>query len=204
VLGFGALVWAPEPAARALFAAAAAFWILGAPLWLWRGVAPRHSRLLAACGFAVLLPPAVAMVALPPRHALAVLGLVWIADIFAYAAGSALGRHRLAPSISPGKTWEGVAAALLGALGYAIIWRAAVPQLAERVAGGLWLAYLGGAALLCAVGVVGDLFESAAKRQASVKDSGSLLPGHGGILDRIDSATSTLPLAALLIPWIVP
>jgi phosphatidate cytidylyltransferase len=203
VLAFGALAWEPQPAANALFAAAAAFWLLGAAPWLRFGVSARHARLLAACGFVVLLPPAVAMVALPPRQALAVLGLVWVSDIVAFAAGSALGRHRLAPSISPGKTWEGAVAALLGALGYAIIWREAVPQLAERVGGGLWLAYLGGAALLCAVGVVGDLFESAVKRQASVKDSGSLLPGHGGILDRIDSATSTLPLAALLLPWIV-
>ncbi len=204
VLAFGALAWTLESAAYPLFAAATAFWIFGAPLWLWLGVESRHSRLLSAAGFIALIPPALAMVALPPRQVLAVLGLVWIADIAAYAAGTALGRHKLAPSVSPAKTWEGALAALLGVLAYAIIWRAAVPQLAERIAGGLWLAYLGGAALLCAGSVVGDLFESAAKRQASVKDSGSLLPGHGGILDRIDSATSTLPLAAMLLPWIVP
>jgi phosphatidate cytidylyltransferase len=66
-----------------------------------------------------------------------------------------------------------------------------------------WASFLGAAALLAALSIVGDLFESAAKRQASVKDSGALLPGHGGILDRIDSATSTLPIAAALAPWIV-
>jgi len=192
-----------EFAAHPLFAAVAAFWIFGAPLWLWRGVRSRHSRLLAAAGFIVLIPPALAMVALPPRQVLAVLGLVWIADIAAYAAGTALGRHKLAPSISPAKSWEGVAAALLGALAYAIIWQAVAPQLAGRTTGALWPAYLGGAALLCAASIVGDLFESALKRQASVKDSGSLLPGHGGILDRIDSATSTLPLAAILMSWLV-
>jgi phosphatidate cytidylyltransferase len=198
---FGALFWIGDGVWA--FAAAAVFWMLVAPLWLWRGIAFRHARWLAASGFVVLIPAALALVFLPPREGLAVLGLVWIGDVAAYAAGSAFGRRRLAPSISPGKTWEGAGAALLAALAYAIIWPAVVPHLAERLSGGLWPAYLGGAALLCAAGVAGDLFESAAKRQASVKDSGSLLPGHGGILDRIDSATSTLPLAALLVPWIL-
>lgn len=203
LVAFGAALALGEGGRQLVFTAAAGFWLLGVPLWLRRGIAPRHAAALGAAGFAVLVPPALALLALAPPEALAALGLVWVADIAAYAAGSTLGRRKLAPSISPAKTWEGALATFVAALGYAIIWAAASPRLAERIAGGLWLAYLGGAMLLAAAGVVGDLFESAAKRRVAVKDSGSLLPGHGGILDRIDSATSTLPLAALLIPWIL-
>ena len=101
--------------------------------------------------------------------------------------------------------WEvrEAAGGLLGTLSYAIICAAFVPQWGERLTGAQWAVYLAGAAVLCAASIVGDLFESAAKRQAGVKDSGEVLPGHGGILDRIDSATSTLPLAAVLLPLIV-
>jgi phosphatidate cytidylyltransferase len=127
---------------------------------------------------------------------LLVLGLVWIADTAAYFSGRAWGRHKLAPSISPGKTREGALGGLLGALAYAIICGALVE-------GVRWLPYLAAAVLLAVLSILGDLFESAVKRQAAVKDSGALLPGHGGILDRVDSATATLPLAALMLPWIV-
>jgi phosphatidate cytidylyltransferase len=156
-----------------------------------------HARLLAAAGMAVLVPAGLAIVALAPAQVLAVLCLTWVADTAAYFTGRRFGRHKLAPSISPGKTWEGAAGALLGVLAYAIICVALLPSL-NAIKGGLWSPYLGAAFLLCVASIVGDLFESAAKRQASVKDSGTLLPGHGGILDRIDSATSTLPIAALL------
>ena len=178
------------------FLLAAAFWLLIAPLWLWRGVTAGHKRILALAGVVVLLPAGLAMATLPPQQVLAVLGLTWIADTAAYFAGTRWGRHKLAPSISPGKTWEGAAGGLAGVLVYAGIMAA----MAEGIA---WAPFLGAAALLAALSIVGDLFESAAKRQASVKDSGALLPGHGGILDRIDSATSTLPIAAALAPWIV-
>ena len=177
------------------FAIGAAFWIVVAPLWMWRGVAARHSRLLAAAGFVVLLPAALAMATLPPLQVLLVLVLVWIADTAAYFSGNAWGRRKLAPSISPGKTREGALGGLAGALAYAIICGALVEGIA-------WVPYLAAAALVAALSIVGDLLESAVKRQAEVKDSGSLLPGHGGILDRIDSATATLPVAALLLPWI--
>jgi len=183
----------PDPA---WFLLAAAFWVLIAPLWLWRGITPGHKRLLALAGVLVLLPAALAMVALPARQVLAVLVLTWIADTTAYFAGTRWGRHKLAPAISPGKSWEGAAGGVAAALVYAGI-------MAFFTEGIAWAPFLMAAALLAVLSIVGDLFESAAKRQASVKDSGALLPGHGGILDRIDSATSTLPLAAALAPWIV-
>jgi phosphatidate cytidylyltransferase len=178
------------------FLLAAAFWLLIAPLWLWRGVTAGHKRLLALAGVPMLLPAGLAMVALPAQQVLAVLVLTWIADTTAYFAGTRWGRHKLAPSVSPGKTWEGAAGGLAGVLAYAGI-------MAAMVEGIAWAPFLGAAALLAVLSIVGDLFESAAKRQAAVKDSGTLLPGHGGILDRIDSATSALPIAAALAPWIV-
>lgn len=173
------------------FGLAAAFWLLVAPLWLARGMHATRPYGLVAAGFIVLLPPALAMTFLDAGRLLGVLALVWVADSAAYFVGRAWGRRRLAPSISPGKTWEGAAGGLGGALLYAIICKRFFGEIG-------WAPYLAAAALLAALSIVGDLFESAAKRRAGVKDSGALLPGHGGILDRIDSATAVLPLAALL------
>ena len=178
---------------------AAAFWVACVPWWLASGVTAGRRALLLAAGFAVLVPAGLAMAALPPRYLLMALGLVWIADSAAYFTGRAFGRHKLAPKISPGKTWEGVAGGALGCVIYAIIWATFDPQLRARVEGEIWMPFLGGTLLLCALSVLGDLLESALKRQAGAKDSGRLLPGHGGVLDRIDSATATLPVAMLLI-----
>jgi len=195
-MAFGLIVLYNTPPWQPAFVVSAVFWIALAPPWMWRGVGAHHVKALAVVGFVVLLPTALAMAVLPPLQVLLVLGLVWIADTAAYFAGRAWGRHKLAPSISPGKTREGAIGGLLGALAYAIICGA----LLEGVR---WLPYLAAAALLAVLSILGDLFESAVKRQAAVKDSGALLPGHGGILDRVDSATATLPLAALMLPWIV-
>lgn len=189
-------VLAVIPETRApLFALAALFWLVAAPLWLARGVSAHQAAALAAAGLLVLIPAALAMVSLKPEQVLAILVLVWIADSAAYFVGRNWGRRQLAPRVSPGKTWEGAAGGVGGALAYAII-------LSVLVEGRFRVAYLAAAALLAVVSIVGDLFESALKRQAAVKDSGALLPGHGGILDRIDSATSTLPIAAVLTAWI--
>jgi len=196
--GFAGLAaWGGAPAV-ALWAAAL-FWIAIVPWWLARGVAPTQRPWLRAAGFAALVPAGLGMLALSPQRLLMLLGLVWIADSAAYFAGRAFGRRRLAPSISPGKTWEGAAGAAALCLIYAIICALLDPALAARVRGAAWAPYLAAAALLCAVSIAGDLFESALKRQAGAKDSGALLPGHGGVLDRIDSATATLPLGALLM-----
>ena len=190
---YAALVFASLD--QLVFAAGAAFWLLIALPWLLLGVAPAHAPALAAAGFVILVPGGLAMVSLRPLEVVLVLALTSIADSAAYFVGRAWGRHKLAPSISPGKSWEGAAAGLVAGLAYAIICAALLGQAA-------WAPWLGGAALLVVMSIVGDLFESAAKRQAEVKDSGSLLPGHGGVLDRIDSATATLPLAALLWPFL--
>ena len=180
---------------QAAFATAALFWIAVAPLWMWRGLRPDQTMWIGAAGFAVLVPAGLAMTALRPIEVLLVLGLVWVADTAAYFVGRAWGKRKLAPAISPGKSWEGAAGGLIGAALYAII----IAFFTER---GAALTLVATAVLLGMVSIVGDLFESAAKRQAGVKDSGTLLPGHGGILDRIDSATATLPLAALVWPMI--
>jgi phosphatidate cytidylyltransferase len=189
-LAFGVL-YSTEPR-EPTFMLAALFWIVVAPLWLWRGM---HGRWLDLAGFVVILPAALALVILRPLEVLLVLLLVWIADIAAYFVGRAWGRRKLAPGISPGKTWEGAIGGTVAALVYAII-------CGTFFEGILWVPYLLAAVLLAVLGIVGDLFESAAKRQAAVKDSGNLLPGHGGVLDRIDSATAVLPAAALLLPYL--
>ena len=191
-VAFVALSLAGAAVERTVFGMAAVFWLLVAPLWLARGAGAQRGDGLLAGGFIVVLPAALAMTWLEPRRLLAVLVLVWVADSAAYFVGRAWGRHKLAPAISPGKTWEGAAGGVAGALVYAIICK----RLFDDVG---WAPYLAAAALLAVLGIVGDLFESAAKRRAGVKDSGALLPGHGGILDRIDSATAVLPLAALLL-----
>jgi phosphatidate cytidylyltransferase len=190
--GFAALYFAGRAVQLAAFGLAGVFWIALAPGWLARGFGARRADTLVVAGFLVLPPAALAMVSLEPRLLLAVLALVWIADSAAYFVGRAWGRRKLAPTISPGKTWEGAAGGVAGALVYAIICKRFFADVG-------WVPYLAAAALLAAMSIVGDLFESAAKRRAGVKDSGALLPGHGGILDRIDSATAVLPIAALLL-----
>ena len=185
------------------YAAGALFWLVLVPAWLLHGVARASRILLAVAGCIALALAGFAAASLSEIHLLLVLGLVWIADTAAYFAGNAFGRHRLAPGISPGKTWEGVAGALGATLLYAIICALPGAPLDSYVQGaGAWTLYLAGIVLLSGVSIVGDLFESALKRRAGAKDSGVLLPGHGGILDRIDSVMPTLPIAALLLDWI--
>ena len=140
---------------------------------------------------------------------LSILVLVWMADIAAYAAGRAFGlrftRRKLAPAISPGKSWEGawggMAGVLVLALGWAFAdraWQATVPSLYSLLAGQGWWLLIIGVLFLAAMSVVGDLVESLIKRSAGVKDSSKLLPGHGGVLDRVDALLPTLPLAMML------
>ncbi|MFK7914040.1 MAG: phosphatidate cytidylyltransferase [Pseudomonadales bacterium] len=120
--------------------------------------------------------------------------LVWLADIGAYFAGRRFGRRKLLPTVSPGKSWEGVIGGMVVTL--------AVVLGALALWGQPLLPWLVAVPLLVLVSVLGDLFESTLKRRAGVKDSGTLLPGHGGMLDRIDAQLSVLPLFALLLVWL--
>jgi phosphatidate cytidylyltransferase len=189
---------APELFCMKLWWLSAAFWLLLAPLWLWRGWRMSSNDFGGyLTGWILIVPTWAAMVALQQVHPwwlVGVMGIVWVADISAYFAGRAWGRHKLAPGISPGKTWEGVAGAVAGVSVYCVIaaWVAGI-SVADNL---LWAPLI---LVLTAVSVAGDLFESMIKRQAGVKDSSQLLPGHGGFLDRFDSQTSMLPLAALII-----
>jgi phosphatidate cytidylyltransferase len=183
-----------------VYCGAVIFWIVLVPAWMWRRPRFEGKAVLIATGMAVLLPAAAALVDLRVAHPsllIAVLSTVWISDTAAYFAGRRFGRHKLAPSISPGKTWEGVAGALLAVGLYGLAWTSfatSVGSGAVKLAPAWILPVLLG---LAVVGMIGDLFESLIKRQAGVKDSGTLLPGHGGILDRIDAPVAVLPLAVL-------
>jgi phosphatidate cytidylyltransferase len=137
---------------------------------------------------------------------LSVLLLVWMADIAAYFGGKTFGRRKLAPSISPGKTWEGAISGFIGVFVLAASWLWADAQglaNASSLYGRLWtfgpLLAAVALAFLVAMSVVGDLVESLVKRSAGVKDSSGLLPGHGGVLDRVDALLPVLPLAMMLI-----
>jgi len=189
--------------ARWGFDGGAAQWILViALLWwalalVWIQTYPRHipRLLIGAAGLLALLPSWFTLTyvhgqGVPgPGLALSVLGIVWAADIGAYAVGRTVGRVKLAPQLSPGKTWEGV----LGGLASAGL---------AALAGALVLGLPAGTFLLIGLAaalasIVGDLTVSMFKRHAGVKDSGRILPGHGGVLDRIDSLTAAVPVFAL-------
>jgi phosphatidate cytidylyltransferase len=158
---------------------------------------------IAACFAAVI-----ALFRHSPAYLLSVMALVWIADIGAYFSGKALGKRKLAPSISPGKSWEG---AIGGGFAVLLLSTLAVqfggPSLDDtfvvRLQAALgWPLALAVLLLIVAASVVGDLVESQLKRRAGVKDSSALLPGHGGVLDRIDALIPVLPLAALINTWL--
>ncbi|MBX8535977.1 phosphatidate cytidylyltransferase [Pseudomonas cichorii] len=125
---------------------------------------------------------------------LAVMVLVWAADIGAYFSGKAFGKRKLAPRVSPGKSWEGV----YGGLVVSLLITAGVGISRGWSVSQLIVALLGAAAIVL-ISIVGDLTESMFKRQAGVKDSSNLLPGHGGVLDRIDSLTAAIPVFAVLL-----
>src|SRR5260363_370392 len=171
-----------QSATHTLYLTATFFWLGIAPLALIFLPKTRYSRrwrlLLLAAGPLILMVRGYALLdarTFSPRFAFSLLLFVWAADSGAYIAGRRFGRHKLAPSISPGKSWEGA----LGRLG---LWGACAALSA-----------------LCILSIVGDLFESLLKRQAGVKDSSALLPGHGGVLDRIDALLPVLPFAMWLV-----
>lgn len=190
--------WTNEPPHLLVLLAAACAWWVVAFLWLTLAPASRQPRLALLCGIPVLVPAFVALGRLDgasrgsvrgPEIVLWLVLLVIAADIGAFFVGRSVGKRKLAPQVSPGKTWEGAAGGLLTVA--LVAWGGAA-YFGLRV----WLCVAFG----CAVGifsVIGDLTESMFKRSAGLKDSGALLPGHGGILDRLDSVTAAAPLFAL-------
>jgi phosphatidate cytidylyltransferase len=226
IAGAGAYEWAglsgiQKPAARLVYVAILA--LLAVALWhvpslwrpmLWLGVAfwvaaagvvmafPRsgvllgHAPLLMLAGLLVMLSAWMGLVVVrgTPDGAhwvVWLLVLIWSADVGAYFAGRRFGRRKLAPSVSPGKTWEGVLGGALLSL--------AITGAGLMLLGVFALWWIPVILLLVGVSVFGDLFESALKRHLGVKDSGALLPGHGGMLDRIDSVIAALPVFAILL-----
>ncbi|MCE8022613.1 phosphatidate cytidylyltransferase [Billgrantia aerodenitrificans] len=169
------------------------YWIVQYPARSeqWQSMAMRLSM-----GLWVLLPTWVGFNVLRDTGGiwlLYVLLLVWGADIGAYFSGRAWGRRKLAPAVSPGKSWEGVAGGLVVTLMLALVF---ATWQGLGAAAGLGLVVV--TAIVTLVSVMGDLFESMLKRFRGIKDSSNLLPGHGGVLDRIDSLTAAVPLFALL------
>lgn len=178
---------------RYVLGLASFFWCFLVPLWLVKRLSCQHRLLMALLGFVLIGAAWVAMIglhAINPWLLLALIAGVGIADSAAYFAGKRFGTRKLAPEISPGKTWEGVGGALVGITVYGAI-------LSFYLNMSVWLiALLWG---LVVLSILGDLFESLLKRKAGLKDSGNLLPGHGGILDRIDGILPTLAVAMFLI-----
>lgn len=209
-----ALGWLQQPLPW-LWTVGGAAWVLGGAWMLRAGVQgwPRVPKAVRLVGGVLVLWLAW-LAAVQARMAginflMSILVLVWVADIFAYFAGRTFGlrftRSKLAPSISPGKSWEGVWGGMAGVFLLAIGWvvadasaNSAVPSFYTHLfARGWWLLLLG-SVFMAAMSVVGDLTESLVKRSIGAKDSSGLLPGHGGVLDRVDALLPTLPLAMML------
>jgi phosphatidate cytidylyltransferase len=184
--------------ATGVFGISFLFWLVAAPLWLKSGWRVRRPLILAVAGAILLLPLAFALVYLhrQPWILLMLMAIVWISDTAAYFCGRLWGRRKLAVAISPGKTWEGVFGALAAVALYYLLIRAAGWATPPLLQGAIGFAVF---MLLAILGIEGDLFESWIKRVAGVKDSGAIIPGHGGVLDRIDALTASIPAAALLL-----
>ena len=195
----------------AIWLAASVIWLLLSVVMLRRGVPgwqtwPSVPRLVV--GLALLACAWLALVQARQTglvFLLSILTLVWAADIAAYAGGRAFGRRKLAPTLSPGKSWEGAISGFLGVCALAFFWlwfdqrfATASPSLFSRLWSASPLGMAGAVVLLTATSVVGDLIESLVKRGAGMKDSSQLLPGHGGVLDRVDALLPVLPAAMML------
>ena len=209
-----ALGWVALPL-TALWIGATAVWVLGAA-WLLRTGVPGWPRIaqpvrvvvgVLALWLAWLAVVQARMIGI--NFLLSVMTLVWMADIAAYFAGRTFGlrftKNKLAPAISPGKSWEGVWGGMLGVIVLALLWMAAdvhwqatVPSFYSRLAQAGWWWLLAALVFMAAMSVSGDLIESLIKRSAGVKDSSKLLPGHGGVLDRVDALLPVLPLAMMV------
>ncbi|CEN55896.1 phosphatidate cytidylyltransferase [Candidatus Methylopumilus turicensis] len=173
--------------------AAVLFWLIVAPILLGFNILISNRVVMALLGLVIIIPFALSMIALREINPILLVVFamtVWIADTAAYFAGKRFGKRKLAPSISPGKTWEGVMGALVATTAFSFLLSYLTHQ-------SYWFVLVFWGVMV--LSILGDLFESLIKRQAGVKDSGNLLPGHGGVLDRIDGLTSSLPLVMFLL-----
>ena len=207
-----ALLWFPEDAYVLCIVASVAIWILFLIPSLFREL-PKPGTVMAylyqLLYWLSILGSFLSVYVLYIRSAvllLSILMIVWLADIGAYFAGRAFGKRKLAPAISPGKTWEGGVGGLCAVIVAAVVVVWLIP-LEDNIAWRIYVRYgpvamLAGLVLLVALSIVGDLLESKLKRRRGFKDSSNLLPGHGGVLDRIDSLIPVLPLAVLLGVWL--
>ncbi|TWI55489.1 phosphatidate cytidylyltransferase [Pseudomonas duriflava] len=198
------ICWSLPQLALALLPVAAAWWIFATVLVItypstahyWKA---SWRRLLM--GGAILIPAWQGLVLLKQWPLgnwliLSVMVLVWVADIGAYFSGRAFGKRKLAPHVSPGKSWEGLVGGLLASL----VMTLGVGLYRGWDADAMVKAVIG-ATVVVLISVVGDLTESMFKRKAGLKDSSQLLPGHGGVMDRIDSLTAAVPVFAVLLWW---
>lgn len=179
-----------------VFAAATVFWLCLVPVALFFNTFFKHKALNLLLGWGLMMSLWMALVAakeVNPYVLLVIISTIWLADSAAYFAGKQFGRHKLAPAISPGKTWEGVAGALLAVAAYAATLKLSGAVATWWVLPGLWV--------VTVAGIYGDLFESFFKRRANLKDSGQFLPGHGGLLDRVDGVIPALPIGMCLLFW---
>ncbi len=186
--------WFSAAGAEQVALAATCWWLLafvGVTRYPW----PIPSLVVGAAGLLALLPSWFLLAYLHqsgptgPALVMSILAIVWAADVGAYFVGRRFGRNKLAPSVSPGKTWEGVIGGLTSATLVAIV-------AAQWLDAG-WLVWAGAGCAAATVSIVGDLTVSVCKRRVGRKDSGDLLPGHGGVLDRIDSLTAAVPVFVL-------
>ncbi len=182
------------PIALNVFLMVALFWMVVVPLWLAQTWSIKNAIVLGLLGLFLIGSLWLALVCakrIDPWLLLTIISTIWIADSAAYFAGKRFGKRKLAPTISPGKTWEGVLGALvLVSVFGLLVW---------LVGGFDSIMIVPGLCLLAILGVYGDLFESMFKRQANLKDSGQILPGHGGILDRIDGVIPAMPVGILML-----
>jgi phosphatidate cytidylyltransferase len=207
---FAAAVWSGRINPAMWAALSMALWIARFAPSLKTGLPPLGTSsntllsLVYGCAIVGCFAAIVDLFSYSPLYLLSVMAIVWVADIGAYFSGKAFGKRKLAPSISPGKSWEGAIGGCIAVLALSALsvvyggprFANTFPVRVEHAFG--WAALLGILVVIVAFSVIGDLFESQLKRRAGMKDSSNLLPGHGGVLDRIDALIPVLPLAALI------
>lgn len=179
-----------------VFLIASVFWLVVVPISLFFNTFAKNVVLNALIGLGLMMSLWLSLIVakeVNPSVLLVMISTIWVADSAAYFAGKRFGKHKLAPAISPGKTWEGVMGALMAVALYAVVLKLVGAVASWWVLPGLWV--------ITVAGIYGDLFESFFKRRANLKDSGQFLPGHGGLLDRVDGVIPALPIGLCLLFW---